>query len=99
MVGQSGRVASCGVDVTFWDHPEELRRCTAIDRYKDTYIATKKLHEHIYKSLVVTSLLVAHSATTLVGGLFFDACLFSLQISQSMYSVFSVRSSFQAQVS
>ena len=99
MVGQSGRVARCGVDVIFWDHPEELRRCTAKDRYKDTYVATKKLHEHIYKSLVVTSLLVAHWATALVGGLFLNACLVSLQISQSMYSIFSVRGSLQAQVS
>jgi hypothetical protein len=99
MVGQSGRITSCGVGVTTWDYSKEPRQCTAIDRYKHIYVATKKLHEHIYKSLVVTSLLVAHWATALVGGLFLDACLFSLQLSQSMYSVFSLRGSLQAQVS
>lgn len=53
----------------------------------------------IYKSLIVTSLLVARWAMALVVGLSLGACLFSLQISQSMYSILSVRSSFQAQVS
>lgn len=45
------------------------------------YVATKKLHEHIYKSLIVTSLLVTRWATALVGHLLLGICLFSLPIS------------------
>ena len=55
------------------------REIDELERQKHTYVAITKLHKHIYKSLVVTSLLVAWWAMALVGGLFLGACLFSLQ--------------------
>lgn len=55
--------------------------CTVIEIRQRTHVATKKLHKHIYKSLVVTSLLVTRWFIALVGDLFLGACLFFLQFS------------------